>query len=100
MVLVAVDEHGGVVGYIPGSVHDDGEGFIDYVVVDPATRGAGVGGQLVMTATRLGADLRMTPLRSCGVEEADPRPGSTTHGPIASYPTTGDAAVRGGWRGG
>jgi ribosomal protein S18 acetylase RimI-like enzyme len=52
VVLVAVDSHGGVVGYIAGSVGDEGEGSIDYVVVDPAARGLGVGRQLVTTATR------------------------------------------------
>ncbi len=52
MVLVAVDRHVGVVGYIAGSIHGDGEGFIDFVVVDPAVRGLGVGRELVMTATR------------------------------------------------
>jgi ribosomal protein S18 acetylase RimI-like enzyme len=52
VVLVAVDRHGGVVGYIAGSLHDDGEGFIDFVVVDPSARGLGVGRELVMTVTR------------------------------------------------
>jgi ribosomal protein S18 acetylase RimI-like enzyme len=52
VVLVAVDGHGGVVGYIAGTVQDEGEGSIEYVVVDPAARGLGVGGQLVTTATR------------------------------------------------
>jgi ribosomal protein S18 acetylase RimI-like enzyme len=52
LVLVADDGHSGVVGYVAGEVHDDGEGFIDFVAVDPITRGGGVGRQLVMAATR------------------------------------------------
>jgi ribosomal protein S18 acetylase RimI-like enzyme len=52
VVLVADDGHGDVVGYVAGEAHDDGEGFIDFVVVDPAARGAGLGRQLVMTVTR------------------------------------------------
>jgi ribosomal protein S18 acetylase RimI-like enzyme len=52
IVLVADDGHGGLVGYVAGEVHDDGEGFIDFIVVDPATRGAGIGRDLVMTVTR------------------------------------------------
>jgi ribosomal protein S18 acetylase RimI-like enzyme len=52
VVLVADDGHGGVAGYAAGEVHDDGEGFIDFVVVDPATRGTGVGRQLVVAITR------------------------------------------------
>jgi len=52
VVLVADDAHGGVAGYAAGEVHDDGEGFIDFVAVDPATRGAGIGRQLVVAITR------------------------------------------------
>jgi ribosomal protein S18 acetylase RimI-like enzyme len=52
VVLVADDGHGGVAGYAAGEVHDDGEGFIDFVAVDPAMRGTGVGRQLVVTITR------------------------------------------------
>jgi ribosomal protein S18 acetylase RimI-like enzyme len=52
IVLVADDGHGGVVGYVAGEVHNDGEGFIDFVAVDPAARGAGIGRDLVMTVTR------------------------------------------------
>jgi ribosomal protein S18 acetylase RimI-like enzyme len=71
LVLVAVDRHGGVVGYIAGSVHDDGEGFIDFVVVDPGTRGLGVGRQLVMTATRRLLD--RSPLGLVGLAVRDHR---------------------------
>ncbi len=52
VVLVADDGHGGVAGYAAGEVHGDGEGFIDFVAVDPASRGAGVGRQLVVAITR------------------------------------------------
>lgn len=52
VVLVADDGHGDVAGYAAGEVHDDGEGFIDFVAVDPDTRGTGVGRQLVVAITR------------------------------------------------
>jgi ribosomal protein S18 acetylase RimI-like enzyme len=52
VVLVADDGHGGVAGYAAGEVHNDGEGFIDFVAVDPAARGTGVGRQLVVAVTR------------------------------------------------
>jgi ribosomal protein S18 acetylase RimI-like enzyme len=52
IVLVADDGHGGVVGYVAGEVHEDGEGFIDFVVVNSAARGAGIGRDLVMTVAR------------------------------------------------
>jgi len=52
VVLVADDTHGGVAGYAAGEVHDDGEGFIDFVAVDPAARGAGIGRRLVVPITR------------------------------------------------
>jgi ribosomal protein S18 acetylase RimI-like enzyme len=52
VVLVADDAHGGVAGYAAGEVHDDGEGFLDYVAVDPAARGTGIGRQLVVAVTR------------------------------------------------
>ncbi len=52
VVLVAEDVHGGVAGYAAGEVAHDGEGFIDFVAVDPACRGAGVGRQLVEAVTR------------------------------------------------
>lgn len=52
VVLVAEDGHGGVAGYAAGEVAHDGEGFIDFVAVDPTCRGAGVGRQLVEAVTR------------------------------------------------
>jgi ribosomal protein S18 acetylase RimI-like enzyme len=42
----------GLAGYAAGEVHDDGEGFIDFVVVDPAVRRAGLGRRLVTAITR------------------------------------------------
>jgi ribosomal protein S18 acetylase RimI-like enzyme len=41
-----------VAGYAAGRVHEDGEGFIDFVVVEEAARGAGVGRRLVTAVTR------------------------------------------------
>jgi ribosomal protein S18 acetylase RimI-like enzyme len=35
------------VGYASGTVHEDGEGYLDYVAVDPAARRAGVGDSLL-----------------------------------------------------
>ena len=52
VVLVADDGHGGVAGYAAGEVHNDGEGFIDFVAVNAATRGTGVGHQLIVALTR------------------------------------------------
>jgi ribosomal protein S18 acetylase RimI-like enzyme len=52
VVLVAEDGRGRVAGYAAGEVHGDGEGFIDFVAVDPAARGAGLGRQLVVAITR------------------------------------------------
>lgn len=48
----AGDEGQGLVGYAAGEVHDDGEGFVDFLVVDPAVRGTGVGRRLVVAVTR------------------------------------------------
>ena len=53
IVLVAPAAGGdGVAGYAAGQIHPDGEGFIDFVVVDPATRGTGLGRRLVVALTR------------------------------------------------
>jgi ribosomal protein S18 acetylase RimI-like enzyme len=43
---------GRLAGYAAGQVHGDGEGFIDFVVVDPAARGTGLGRRLVTDLTR------------------------------------------------
>lgn len=71
VVLVADDGHGGVAGYAAGEVHDDGEGYIDFVVVDPATRGTGVGRQLVVAITRQLLD--RSPLGRVGLTVQDHR---------------------------
>lgn len=42
----------GIAGYAAGEVHDDGEGFVDFLAVDPAARGTGVGWRLVVAVTR------------------------------------------------
>ncbi|HET6950987.1 MAG TPA: N-acetyltransferase [Acidimicrobiales bacterium] len=52
VVLIADDGRGGVAGYAAGQVNDGGEGFIDFVVVDPGARRAGVGRHLVVALTR------------------------------------------------
>jgi ribosomal protein S18 acetylase RimI-like enzyme len=41
-----------VAGYAAGQVHEDGEGFIDFVAVDEAARGTGVGRRLVTALSR------------------------------------------------
>jgi ribosomal protein S18 acetylase RimI-like enzyme len=51
-VLVADDGRGGVAGYAAGEVHDDGEGYVDFVVVAPAARGTGLGRRLMVGLTR------------------------------------------------
>lgn len=52
VVLVAEASGGGVVGYAAGRVQPDGEGYIEFVAVDPAARGDGLGRQLVIALTR------------------------------------------------
>jgi ribosomal protein S18 acetylase RimI-like enzyme len=56
VVLVAARGDAGgaarLAGYAAGQVHADGEGFIDFVAVDPAARGSGLGRQLVTDLTR------------------------------------------------
>lgn len=52
IVLVADDGRGGVAGYAAGEIQGDGSGFIDFVAVDRAARGTGVGRQLLMAVTR------------------------------------------------
>jgi ribosomal protein S18 acetylase RimI-like enzyme len=50
-VLVATGD-GAVCGYAAGRIQPDGEGYIDYVGVDPAFRRRGVGRDLVVALTR------------------------------------------------
>lgn len=53
-VLVIDDPTGQVAGYAAGRVQPDGEGYIDFLAVDEATRGRGGGRRLVVElATRL-----------------------------------------------
>jgi GNAT superfamily N-acetyltransferase len=52
VVLVADGEGGGLVGYAAGQVHEDGEGFVDFVVVAPSARGTGLGARLVAALGR------------------------------------------------
>ena len=52
VVLVATGDGGGVAGYAGGQVHDDGEGFIDFVAVAEGARGRGLGRALVQALTR------------------------------------------------
>ncbi len=52
---IAGDGPGGgpvIAGYAAGEVHDDGEGFVDFLAVDPAVRSTGVGRRLVVALTR------------------------------------------------
>lgn len=51
-VTLIAEVSGDVVGYGSGRVQADGEGFIDFVAVEPAARGHGLGRQLVVALTR------------------------------------------------
>lgn len=62
---VAVDEAGAgadgtddvsVVGYVATERHQDGSCYVDFLAVDPARRGAGIGRALVHHASRVGLD--------------------------------------------
>jgi GNAT superfamily N-acetyltransferase len=75
--LVADGGHGGVAGYAAGEVHDDGEGFIDFVAVDPP-RGTGVGRQLVVAITRQLLDRSMLG-RASRCRTIERRPGPFTN---------------------
>ena len=52
VVLVAEGADGAFAGYIAGRVQPDGEGYIDFVAVDPAGRGTGVGRRLITGLVR------------------------------------------------
>ncbi len=53
VVLVAdAAASGALLGYAAGCVQPDGEGYIDFVAVDPAARGIGLGRRLVMALSR------------------------------------------------
>ncbi|HEU4839794.1 MAG TPA: GNAT family N-acetyltransferase, partial [Ilumatobacteraceae bacterium] len=51
-VLVATTDDGHFAGYAAGRVQPDGCGYIDFVAVDPAARGAGAGRRLVTGLVR------------------------------------------------
>lgn len=61
VTLVAPDEAGGISAYASGHVQDDGEACLDFVVVQPAHQGAGLGRQAVTAVAR--ALLPRAPLR-------------------------------------
>ena len=50
--IVAVGADGTVAGYAAGQVHPDGEGYVDYVAVNRAARGLGIGRALVVDLAR------------------------------------------------
>jgi ribosomal protein S18 acetylase RimI-like enzyme len=52
VVLVADGPGGALAGYAAGEVHEDGEGYIDFLAVDPAARGRGLGRRLTVALTR------------------------------------------------
>lgn len=49
---IVADDAGRLVGYAAGEVHEDGEGFLDFLAVDPAARRTGLGRRLVIAITR------------------------------------------------
>ena len=48
VVLVAEGNGDGVVGYVAGRIHPDGEGYIDFLAVSPSCRRQGLGRRLVI----------------------------------------------------
>lgn len=52
VVVVAEDDRGRVTGYAAGRVQPDGDGYLDFVAVDPSARGAGTGRDLVVSLAR------------------------------------------------
>jgi ribosomal protein S18 acetylase RimI-like enzyme len=51
VVCVAADSEA-LVGFAAGQVHADGEGYIDFLFVDPDARGRGLGRRLIMAVVR------------------------------------------------
>ncbi len=52
MTVIAATRDGTVCGYAAGLVHPDGEGYVEYLGVDPLYRRCGVGRGLVVALTR------------------------------------------------
>ena len=52
IAIVTTDADGDVTGYASGKVNPDGDGYIDFVAVDPAARGTGAGRTLVTALSR------------------------------------------------
>jgi ribosomal protein S18 acetylase RimI-like enzyme len=52
VVLVATSDDGRFAGYAAGRIQPDGHGYIDFVAVEPSTRGAGAGRRLVTGLVR------------------------------------------------
>lgn len=52
LVLVAEGPDGEVAGYAAGNVQPDGDGYIDFLAVDVAARGGGIGRRLVLALGR------------------------------------------------
>ena len=52
VVLVAEGDDGAFGGYVAGRVQPDGDGYLDFVAVDPTARGSGMGRRLIVELTR------------------------------------------------
>jgi ribosomal protein S18 acetylase RimI-like enzyme len=52
VTVVATADDGTVTGYAAGRIQPDGEGYIDYIGVEPAARGNGIGRRLLVALTR------------------------------------------------
>lgn len=71
VTLVADDGTGGVAGYAAGEVHEDGEGFLDFLVVHPDHRRRHLGSRLIAAVTR--ELLPRAPLGRVGLTVQDSR---------------------------
>jgi ribosomal protein S18 acetylase RimI-like enzyme len=61
VVLVATSDEGRFAGYAAGRIQPDGNGYIDFVAVDPSGRGGGAGRRLVSGLVR-----RLLPVSTTG----------------------------------
>jgi ribosomal protein S18 acetylase RimI-like enzyme len=52
VVLVAEDPAGAFLGYAAGRIQPDGEGYVDFLAVDPSARGTGAGRTLMVALGR------------------------------------------------